>query len=314
MIALELRRRRRRPGRSTTARPTRSRPTSTTRRRARRPSSRRSTAWTRSRSRAGDDLEEVPERRPTPGMQNPLDFGNLTAGGMQPIAGPIYRYNAQHGRLGRLPGVLRRLVADQQPRLQRRLLEGSPDAPGQQRDAARARLAAVQPRRHRRAQQNGLVIGTQFGDDGALYMGRYPVGCCRNNTNAATRVQIVKVSFEVYEESTAPTTTVALDPATPGAGRTYAGPVTVNFTAQDAAGSRPDRLGHRLHRAARDAQRRPGRLAAHHQRRHVEPVPGTSAPLSDDGQLRGRVPRGRPRRQRRGRPSRSRSRSSARRT
>ena len=50
-------------------------------------------------------------------------------------------------------------------------------------------------------------------------------------------MQIVKVSFEVYEESTAPTTTVALDPATPGAGRTYAGPVTVNFTAQDAAGS-----------------------------------------------------------------------------
>ena len=86
-------------------------------------------------------------------------------------------------------------------------------------------------------QQNGLAIGTQFGDDGALYMGRYPVGCCRNNTNASTRVQIIKVSFEVYEESTAPTTTVALDPATPGAGRTYAGPVTVNFTAQDTAGA-----------------------------------------------------------------------------
>jgi len=68
-------------------------------------------------------------------------------------------------------------------------------------------------------------------------MGRYPVGCCRNNTNASTRVQIIKVSFEVYEESTAPTTTIALDPATPGAGRTYAGPVTVNFTAQDTAGS-----------------------------------------------------------------------------
>jgi hypothetical protein len=68
-------------------------------------------------------------------------------------------------------------------------------------------------------------------------MGRYPVGCCRNNTNPASRVQIIKVSFEVYDETTAPDTTIALDPATPGAGRTYAGPVTVNFSAQDAAGS-----------------------------------------------------------------------------
>ena len=33
-------------------------------------------------------------------------------------------------------------------------------------------------------QQNSLVIGTQFGDDGALYMARYPVTCCRNNTSA----------------------------------------------------------------------------------------------------------------------------------
>ena len=91
-------------------------------------------------------------------------------------------------------------------------------------------------------QQNSLVIGTQFGDDGALYMARYPVTCCRNNTNAVHAVQIVKVSFDVYEETTAPTTTVALDPATPGAGRTYTGPGHGELHARpDAAGSGADR-------------------------------------------------------------------------
>ena len=45
------------------------------------------------------------------------------------------------------------------------------------------------------------MIGTQFGDDGALYMARYPVTCCRNNTNATRQVQIVKITFDVYEET-----------------------------------------------------------------------------------------------------------------
>ena len=90
------------------------------------------------------------------------------------------------------------------------------------------------------AQQNSLVIGTQFGDDGALYMARYPVTCCRNNTNASNQVQIVKISFDVYEETTAPTTTATFDPATPGNGRTYTGPVTLNFSATDPANADPN--------------------------------------------------------------------------
>jgi hypothetical protein len=86
-------------------------------------------------------------------------------------------------------------------------------------------------------QMNGLVIGTQFGDDGALYMTRYPVTCCRNSVNATHAVQIVKVTFDVYEESTAPSTSVELDPAAPGAGKTYPGPLSLKFTASDAAGN-----------------------------------------------------------------------------
>ncbi len=88
-------------------------------------------------------------------------------------------------------------------------------------------------------QQNSLVIGTQFGDDGALYMARYPVTCCRNSGSINNPVQIVKISFDVYEETTAPTTTATFDPATPGNGRTYTGPVTLNFSANDPANADP---------------------------------------------------------------------------
>ena len=74
------------------------------------------------------------------------------------------------------------------------------------------------------ASLNSLVIGTQFGGDGALYMSRYAVGCCRNNNTAPT--QIVKISFNVYDEAAAPTASATLDPAAPGEGRAYPGPVT----------------------------------------------------------------------------------------
>ena len=94
---------------------------------------------------------------------------------MQPIAGPIFRYNARDGRLRRLPRLLRRLVVDQQPRLQRRLLEGSQDP---RRTTTRCCACTTGCRTTTPAaattQQNSLVIGTQFGDDGALYMARYP--------------------------------------------------------------------------------------------------------------------------------------------
>ena len=53
-------------------------------------------------------------------------------------------------------------------------------------------------------------------------------------------MQIVKVSFDVYEETTAPTTTATFDPATPGNGRTYTGPVTLNFSATDPANADPN--------------------------------------------------------------------------
>jgi hypothetical protein len=169
------------------------------------------------------------------GLPSALDFGDLTAGGMQPLAGPIFRYNGATAGSGGFPAYYDgswlinnrgandgwwkevRLRSDNNQML--RVHNWLPY------NAAGSATA----------QQNSLVIGTQFGDDGALYMARYPVTCCRNNVNANSQVQIIKISFDVYEETNAPTTTATFDPATPGNGRTYTGPVTLNFSATDPA-------------------------------------------------------------------------------
>ena len=93
--------------------------------------------------REGDDLEEVrAPRRPEHGRLRRPQRRRHAADHRPDL--PLPR---GHRQAGRVPALLRRLVADQQPRLQRRLLEGSPAPQGQQRDAAGQRLAAVQRRR-----------------------------------------------------------------------------------------------------------------------------------------------------------------------
>ena len=179
---------------------------------------------------------------PNPGQQSEADFGNLTEGGMQPVSGPIYRYNGASLGVGGFPAYYDgawlinnrgsntgfwkevRLRRDNNTML--RVQDWLP--------YNNAGSAA--------AQQNSLVIGTQFGEDGALYMSRYPVTCCRNNVTATSTAQIVKITFDVYDETVAPTTTVALDPATPGVGRTYSGPVTVKFTSTDGGPADPSQV------------------------------------------------------------------------
>ena len=113
-----------------------------------------------------------------PGGQSRLDFGDLSAGGMSPVTGPVYRYDAETAEAGRLPAVLRRLVVHRQPRRRERLLEGGPPARGRQRDAAGQRLGARRTSSARRTPNP--VIPSRFGPDGALYMARWHNGCCRN--------------------------------------------------------------------------------------------------------------------------------------
>jgi hypothetical protein len=173
------------------------------------------------------------------GLQNPMDFGDLTTGGMQPMAGPIFRYNGATAGSGGFPAyydgswlINNRGANDgwwKEVRMRtdnNKMLRVQDWLPYNQAGSATT-------------QQNSLVIGTQFGDDGALYMARYPVTCCRSNTSATSAVQIVKISFDVYEETNAPTTTATLNPATPGPGRTYTDPVTVNFSSTDPANADP---------------------------------------------------------------------------
>ena len=82
--------------------------------------------------------------------QSTADFGDLSAGGMQPITGPIYRYDAATRAAGAFPRYYDGAWLINNRGCQRRLLEGSPAPQGQQPDAARQRLAPVQlaaPRR-----------------------------------------------------------------------------------------------------------------------------------------------------------------------
>jgi hypothetical protein len=174
------------------------------------------------------------------GLPSLMDFGDLTAGGMQPLAGPIFRYNGATAGSGGFPAYydgswfINNRGANDGWWKEVRMREDNNKM---------LRVHNWLPYNNAgpaNAQFNSLVIGTQFGDDGALYMARYPVTCCRNNVNASSQVQIVKISFDVYEEANAPTTTATLDPATPGPGRTYPGAVTVNFSATDPANADPN--------------------------------------------------------------------------
>ena len=166
-------------------------------------------------------------------MQNPADFGDLSAGGMQPISGPIYRYDGANAVAGAFPRyydgawfINNRGSNDgfwKEVRLRQddnKMLRTNDWLPYNAAGTANGSL-------------NSLVIGTQMGTDGSLYLSRYAVGCCRNNT--VTPTQIVKISFNVFDETAAPTATAALDPALPGPGRAYPGPVTLNLSATDAA-------------------------------------------------------------------------------
>src|SRR5690606_10240709 len=102
-----------------------------------------------------------------------LDFGNLNAGGAQPIAGPIYRYDNDmpqgafpayydgswiiHNRGGANGFWKEVTLRSDKPGEMLRMQDWLPaDQFGDTADM-----------------QNGLAIGTRFGPDGALYIARY---------------------------------------------------------------------------------------------------------------------------------------------
>jgi PKD repeat protein len=172
------------------------------------------------------------------GGQSTADFGDLGAGGMQPITGPIYRYDEATAGPGAFPRyydgswLINNRGADngfwkevQLRKDNNQMLRVNEWLPYNAAGSANSSF-------------NSLVIGTQFGPDGSLYMARFPVGCCRSNTNATQQTQIVKISFNVQDEcladSEAPSASHEVTGQVyPGPPDTYVNSATLKLTGTD---------------------------------------------------------------------------------
>jgi regulation of enolase protein 1 (concanavalin A-like superfamily)/plastocyanin len=139
------------------------------------------------------------------GGQSTADFGDLSAGGMQPVTGPVYRYDEETAGQGAFPPYydgswfINNRGANEGFWKEVRLREDNNNMLHVH-DWLPYNAAG-----NDNGSLNGLVIGTQFGPDGALYMSRFPVGCCRNSGDINNPVQIVKIEFNVADQCDADT-------------------------------------------------------------------------------------------------------------
>jgi hypothetical protein len=170
--------------------------------------------------------------------QGTADFGDLSAGGMQPVSGPIYRYNQTTAGQGAFPPYydgawfINNRGADNGFWKEVRLRQDNNQF---------LRVNNWMPYNQAGTNNgsfNSLVIGTQFSPAGELYLARYPVTCCRNGTSANDQTQIVKISFNVQDEcltdTTAPNTSHEVTgQAYPGQPNTYVNSATVRLSASD---------------------------------------------------------------------------------
>jgi PKD repeat protein len=172
------------------------------------------------------------------GEQSAADFGDLSAGGMQPVAGPIYRYDEATAGPNAFPRyydgawLINNRGADsgfwkevQLRKDNNQFLRVNNWMPYNQAGTTNASF-------------NSLVIGTQFSPAGELYMARFPVTCCRNNTSAANQTQIVKISFNVQDECLTDTTAPAASHEVtgqpyPGQPNTFVNSATLRLSASD---------------------------------------------------------------------------------
>jgi hypothetical protein len=130
------------------------------------------------------------------GGPDPLDFGDLSAGGMQPITGPIYRYDPENAKPGAFPPYydgswfIHNRGGDNGFWKEVRLAKS---------DNEMLHVHDFIPSNHFDP-EIGQIIPSTFGPDGALYMARYQVGCCRNQTDPTQQTQIVKIEFNVADD------------------------------------------------------------------------------------------------------------------
>jgi plastocyanin len=182
------------------------------------------------------------------GGQNPLDFGDLSAGGQSPVTGPVYRYDADTAGPGAFPPyydgswfITNR--GDNNGWWKEVRLRSD--------DNEMLRVNDWVPTGQFGTPNNSFVIPTQFGPDGALYMARWTEGCCRNQLSAGTQTQLVKIEFAVQDEcladTEAPTANHRVEgrehPSKPG---TFLEDATLVVTAGDAGCAGIDTIEYRV--------------------------------------------------------------------
>jgi plastocyanin len=182
-----------------------------------------------------------------PGSPSPLDFGDLSAGGQQPVTGPVYRYKEGSG-----PGAFPEYYDGSWLITNRGTDTGFWKEVRLRGDTNHMlRVNDWLPINNFGAPNNSFVIPTQFGPDGALYMARWSFGCCRNQLTPDSKTELVKIEFDLADECTgdtsAPTVSHEIDgqPA-PDAPDTYLNSATLELTAGDVGCSGIDRTEYRV--------------------------------------------------------------------
>jgi plastocyanin len=183
-----------------------------------------------------------------PGSQSPLDFGDLSAGGQQPVTGPVYRYDADTAGPGAFPAyydgswLITNRGTDNGFWKEVRLRQDTNHM---------LRVNDWLPFNNFGPPNNSFVIPTQFGPDGALYMARWSFGCCRNQLNADGKTQLVKIEFSIEDEcnadTQAPTAAHQIDgQLDPQAPNTYIDSARLTLTASDVGCAGVDKTEYRV--------------------------------------------------------------------
>jgi plastocyanin len=187
-----------------------------------------------------------------PGSQDPATYGDLGAGGMQPVTGPVYRYNPATAGPGAFPAYYDGswLITN------RGTSNGFWKEVRLRQDTNHMlRVNDWLPYNNFGSPDDSYVIPTRFGPDGALYMARWGFGCCRNQLSPTSKTELVKIEFDVADkcqgDTQAPSASHQID-GTPVAGEpnTYAGSATLKLSATDAGCSGVDKTEYRVNGGA----------------------------------------------------------------
>jgi plastocyanin len=181
-----------------------------------------------------------------PGVQNPLDFGDLSAGGQQPITGPVYRFKPNAGP-GAFPAyydgswLIANRGTDTGFWKEVRLREDTNHM---------LRVNDWVPTNNFGPPNNSFVIPSRFGPDGALYMARWSFGCCRNQLTAEGKTELIKIEFAVTDDCTdtaPPTVTREIQgELLPDPPNTYRNSATLTLTSRDVGCAGLERTEYRI--------------------------------------------------------------------